>query len=889
MTPIQQLFLGTGAAAKIPYLDEVFHIDAYVGNGTTRDRTNPVDLTKGGMVWFKNLDNGNEHHRLYDSTQPPQQSGNLYSYPIFTSASYARGPGANGLKSFNSNGFSIYTDSSVNGNNNDMAAFSFRKAAGFFTVVSWTGNSSTNQTISHDLGCVPGCIMAKRTDDTGNWTVYHRGAIDLGCVPAISTMQNNSLQLNGAAGVNADNNWQEITSTSFRAYDDINAENHTYIAYLFAGGDSTASTAVNVELDGDDNIEVPSSSDFNYGTGDFTWEFWVKLNTTSGTQYMMDHSTSNNGGTFHMHGGLLRYLNPTTGTGSDLYTECGGLSPGHWHHIAASRSSGTTRIFVDGTLRTSASDTHNYPDNKVWIGSRPDGQYMTGNISNFRIIKGTALYTSSFNVPTAPLTNVTNTKLLCCQNNQVENSTVSPTQLSSNGNPEVRSESPFDDPAGLIFGKNEDQGVIKCGTYKGINSTTGPFIELGWEPQWLLIRRIRDGSGNSAGEDWMMHDTMRGVRNSRHGTGGYDANIKANGSNDEYQNGEILDVDSRGFTLRTTDNKYNGDSDQYIYIAIRQPDGQVSKEASVGTDAFAMDTGGGSDVIPNFDSGFPVELAIYRQHQNQANWYTVIRGAGGDHNSGSENNNGYLSISDSGAMSYGAGSLTMNSSQGWGKGSQGTSNVSWMWKKSAGFDRVLYRGDGVNGRAIPHNLGRVPKMIWVKTRTDGSQGWNVYHVGVNGGSSPEDYYMQSPGPDNAVNASTRWNDTAPTATHFTVGTSSRVNGSSSEYVALLFADSTVSKCGYYAGDGTSNGSHSINVGFQPRFILIKQTSGTNWKNWVALDTLRGEDKLLYFNTDAQETTSDLIDITSTGWSFKSSDELVNSNENSNNYIYYAHA
>ena len=71
--------------------------------------------------------------------------------------------------------------------------------------------------------------------------------------------------------------------------------------------------------------------------------------------------------------------------------------------------------------------------------------------------------------------------------------------------------------------------------------------------------------------------------------------------------------------------------------------------------------------------------------------------------------------------------------------------------------------------------------------------------------------------------------------------------------------------------------------------IIKQNNGTNWKNYVVIDTLRGEDNIMYLNADTAQSSSDLIDISSTGWSIKSSDELVNSNENSNRYIYYAHA
>ena len=163
-------------------------------------------------------------------------------------------------------------------------------------------------------------------------------------------------------------------------------------------------------------------------------------------------------------------------------------------------------------------------------------------------------------------------------------------------------------------------------------------------------------------------------------------------------------------------------------------------------------------------------------------------------------------------------------------------------------------------------------------------------MGLNGGSNPEQYYLQMPGNNNAAVGDNRWKSTAPTSTHFTVGDSSRVNLNGSNYLALLFGDVTgISKCGYYTGDGTSNGSHSIDVGFQPRFIIIKQNNGTNWKNYVVIDTLRGEDNIMYLNADTAQSSSDLIDISSTGWSFKSSDELVNSNENSNRYIYYAHA
>ena len=108
-----------------------------------------------------------------------------------------------------------------------------------------------------------------------------------------------------------------------------------------------------------------------------------------------------------------------------------------WMHVAICRSSGTTRAFVDGALVGSFSDTFNYICNDLFIGqSASNTNDLFGFVSNFRIVKGSALYTADFTRPTAPLENVTNTILLCANSStSATASTITPSTISTIGSP----------------------------------------------------------------------------------------------------------------------------------------------------------------------------------------------------------------------------------------------------------------------------------------------------------------------------------------------------------------------------------------------------------------------------------------------------------------------
>jgi len=181
--------------------------------------------------------------------------------------------------------------------------------------------------------------------------------------------------------------------------------------------DAAYDPAVNgasVHLDGaGDSISAASSADFAFGTGDFTVEFWVYQKEVKNYTIYFDNRTSNNQATLELYqssnGAFDLYINAT----SHAFTPPSVLN--RWAHFAISRASSTTKLFVDGVQYLSFSDSTDYVcPNRFYVGrlSISDLYHLNGYMSDFRLVKGTAVYTSAFTPPTAPLTAITNTKLL---------------------------------------------------------------------------------------------------------------------------------------------------------------------------------------------------------------------------------------------------------------------------------------------------------------------------------------------------------------------------------------------------------------------------------------------------------------------------------------------
>jgi hypothetical protein len=253
-----------------------------------------------------------------------------------------------------------------------------------------------------------------------------------------------------------------------------------------------------------------------------------------------------------------------------------------------------------------------------------------------------------------------------------------------------------------------------------------------------------------------------------------------------------------------------------------------------------------------------------------------------------------------GLTAFASDGFTLGSSNGINR--SGTTYASWNWKAgggqgssntdgsinttytsantTSGFSIVTYSGNATAGATVGHGLGVTPKMILIKNRNNSGWSWRVYHKSL---GATKNLRLDTDVAD--ATSSIEFNNTEPTSTVFSVGTSTGVNESSNNYLAYCFAEKTgYSKFGSYVGNNNSNGTF-VYTGFKPAFIMMKSTAAN--ENWTIYDNKRASFNpstvRLHPNLNNAESSSTDLDLLSNGFKLRT----TGGNSNDGTLIYMA--
>ena len=210
-------------------------------------------------------------------------------------------------------------------------------------------------------------------------------------------------------------------------------------------GDSQIDTAqkkfgtASILLDGtEDNVKVPTSEDFGFGTSNWCLEAFIRPNSVTGTQHIFDlrdASSTDTAPKLYLNGSTLHF-----GVGNSSVRSGGTLSTGTWYHVAVARQAGTTKLFLDGVELGTGADTNDYGSTKpVVIGSDYQAsptEAFNGWIDEVRISKGAARFTAAFTPTTGEYSSDLNTVLLLHSNGDDASTTFTD---SSGGTSDIRS------------------------------------------------------------------------------------------------------------------------------------------------------------------------------------------------------------------------------------------------------------------------------------------------------------------------------------------------------------------------------------------------------------------------------------------------------------------
>ena len=292
-----------------------------------------------------------------------------------------------------------------------------------------------------------------------------------------------------------------------------------------------------------DYLDTPTNSAFAFGTGDFTSELWVYLSRSNGTIIYEPRSSGQENNPCIAYGVI------TSGkfeviTNSVQISSSSSFAIAQWHHVAIVRSGTTLTLWVNGTSQgTSTLSTNLTNNDRIRIGDYfSAGSYpFQGYVSNLRVVKGTAVYTSAFTPSTSPLSAITNTSLLLNMTNGAIFDNAMMNDLETVGNAQIST------------------SVKKYGTASLYFDGTGDYLTGPSTPS------IAFGSGAYTVEFWLFKDSSgtgeRGILQT-HTASLYGLSI--------FLDGTTIYFDERTNTYSGTNPRISGtiSQDTWIHVAV---------------------------------------------------------------------------------------------------------------------------------------------------------------------------------------------------------------------------------------------------------------------------------------------------------------------------------
>jgi len=443
------------------------------------------------------------------------------------------------------------------------------------------------------------------------------------------------------------------------------------------------------------------------------------------------------------------------------------------------------------------------------------------------------------------------------------------------------------DSGSQIFGEDSDKPIIECGSFT-TNGNAEFYENIGWEPQWVLIKRT-----DATYQPWNILDTMRNLRAQdltagtdylRPNTTGAEGNI--NGSSGEYINSTGFGGDGAGIT--------GSANATFIYVAIRKP----MKIPESGTDVLQIKSTSSSASYPLVtdlnNSTSRSDMVLNTQRVNTASLSQpifiqfltgIMESTSVSPISVTATSRGLTTANQNSLRSDAPLYYNFNQNPGWLASTVAGSTL-YGFKRRPGFFDISTANISFYSASGSHDLGVVPEMIFGK-RHDANGDFYVFHKDLTkntDGKVNQNLKLNSSAGPQTASGNGYYQDISTTSysTYWWPSTSGKT-------VHYLFATlDGVSKVGSYTGTGSDL---NVDCGFTSgaRFILIRRSDASGY--WYLYDSVRGivsgnDPFILLGQTGAETTTTDYVDPLSSGFTVTSS-ASGSINSNGGAYIFLA--